>query len=226
MHRTALAAEQDAFLVDRLRERLARRLYPVHRLDRATSGVVVLALDPVTAAGLAAQFEARAVEKSYLAVVRGWLPDAGHIDHAIADRDDPAAGRRGAVTDFRCLATAEIDAAIEKYPRSRFSLGLLHPRTGRRHQLRRHMKHISHPIIGDTTYGRGPYNRYFREQVLVHRLLLHAWQLAFRHPEDGRSMTLTAPVEGVFLDVIDRFGWAGALCAVGEVGSGVGELDP
>ncbi|MEM9301789.1 MAG: pseudouridine synthase [Pseudomonadota bacterium] len=211
MHPTPLAGKQEHFLVHLLRDQLGEAVFPVHRLDRPTSGVLLLALDAETAADVGRQFAERAVRKDYLAIVRGWLPEAGIIDHAIADRDEPQAGKRDAMTEFRSLAQAEVDAAIEKYPQSRFSLGLLRPRTGRRHQLRRHMKHLSHPIIGDTTYGRGAYNRFFRERYAVSRLLLHASRLELVHPRSGDPLVLSVPVSGGFSQVTTRFGWRSAL---------------
>ena len=163
------------------RDRLGRRVYPVHRLDRATSGVLLFALDPEAARRLQEQLAAGTVHKRYLALVRGITPAEGVIDHPIPREDDGP--RVPAVTEYRRLGTFE-----------RYSLVEAVPRTGRRHQIRRHFKHISHPLIGDVRYGKGEHNRLFRERFGLHRLALHALEIAFAHPGDGRPLCIAAPV--------------------------------
>jgi len=163
------------------RDRMGRHVYPVHRLDRATSGVLLFALDSEAARRLQEQLEAGTVRKRYLALVRGITPEEGVIDHPIPrDEDGP---RVPAVTEYRRLGTFE-----------RYSLVEAVPRTGRRHQIRRHLKHISHPLIGDVRYGKGEHNRLFRERFGLCRLALHALEIAFAHPDDGRPLCLAAPV--------------------------------
>jgi tRNA pseudouridine65 synthase len=164
-----------------VRNRLGRPVFPVHRLDRATSGALVLALDPGTARGLQEQFIAGGVAKRYLALVRGIPPEQGVIDHPVPR--SPHGPRVPAVTEFRRLATFERYALLEVVPR-----------TGRLHQIRRHLKHVSHPLIGDVRYGKGEHNRLFRDRFGLHRLALHALELAFDHPADGRRLRLVAPV--------------------------------
>jgi tRNA pseudouridine65 synthase len=164
-----------------VRDRLGRRVFPVHRLDRATSGVLLLALDPGTARGLQEQLAGGLMRKLYLALVRGITPEEGVIDHPIPR--SPGGPRVPAVTAYRRLATFE-----------RYSLLEVAPQTGRLHQIRRHLKHISHPLIGDVRYGKGEHNRLFRERFGLHRLALHALELGFAHPEDGRPLRLVAPV--------------------------------
>jgi tRNA pseudouridine65 synthase len=164
-----------------LRDHLGQPVFPVHRLDRATSGALVLALDPGTARGLQEQFVAGRVGKRYLALVRGIPPEQGVIDHPVPR--SPEGPRVPAVTEYRRLATFERYALLEVVPR-----------TGRLHQIRRHLKHASHPLIGDVRYGKGEHNRLFRERFGLHRLALHALEIAFDHPQDGRRLTITAPV--------------------------------
>jgi len=164
-----------------VRDLLGRAVFPVHRLDRATSGVLVLALDPGTARRLQEQWLAGRVRKRYLALVRGIPPPAGVIDHPVPR--SPRGPRVPAVTEFRRLATFERYALLEVVPR-----------TGRLHQIRRHLKHLSHPLIGDVRYGKGLHNRLFRSRFGLHRLALHALELAFDHPTDGRPLRLFAPV--------------------------------
>ncbi len=175
------AAQDRIFALQIVRDRVGRHVHAVHRLDRATSGVLLFALDSGTARRMQERFEAGAVEKRYLALVRGIPPESGVIDHPIPrDVDGP---RVPAVTEFRRLAIFERYALIEA-----------RPRTGRRHQIRRHLKHISHPLIGDVRYGKGEHNRLFRERFGLHRLALHACELAFKHPETGEMLRIAAPV--------------------------------
>jgi tRNA pseudouridine65 synthase len=175
------AARDRTFALQLVRDQAGRRVHAVHRLDRATSGVLLFALDPETARRMQERFAAGAVEKRYLALVRGIPPEEGVIDHPIpSDLDGP---RVAAVTAFRRLATFERYALVEA-----------RPRTGRRHQIRRHFKHISHPLIGDVRYGKGEHNRLFRERFGLHRLALHALELAFEHPETGEALRIAAPV--------------------------------
>jgi tRNA pseudouridine65 synthase len=164
-----------------VRDRLGRRVFPVHRLDRATSGVLLLALDSGTARGLQEQLAGGLMRKLYLALVRGITPEEGVIDHPVPR--SPEGPRVPAVTAYRRLATFE-----------RYSLLEVAPQTGRLHQIRRHLKHISHPLIGDVRYGKGEHNRLFRERFGLHRLALHALELGFAHPVDGRPLRLVAPV--------------------------------
>lgn len=183
-------------------------VYPVHRLDRPTSGILVFARDPETARRLGLAMMAGEVSKTYLTMVRGWPPGEGEIDHPL--REEPEDRRRKgqeqpvreARTRYRTLATTEIPVAIEKYPTSRYAMVELYPETGRKHQLRRHMKHISHPIIGDANHGRGRHNRYFAERFGEGRLMLAATRMAFTQPVTGDRMTFEAPLEQSFLQVM------------------------
>ena len=162
-----------------LRDQIGRHLYPVHRLDRGTSGALVMALDPGTARALQERFEAGEVRKRYLALVRGIPPEEGVIDSPVPR--SPDGPRVPAVTEFRRLGTFERYALLEVVPRS-----------GRLHQIRRHLKHISHPLIGDVRYGKGEHNRLFRERFGLHRLALHALELGFPHA--GGDLRILAPV--------------------------------
>ena len=186
-----------------LRDQLGRKVWPVHRLDRATSGVLLFALDAETAAGIGRQIMARKVNKRYLAVARGFTDPAGRIDYPLStgDRreDQPAC------TDYQRLATLELAIPIGRYPCARYSLLSVWPRTGRTHQIRRHFKHIFHPLIGDTTYGEGRHNRLFRMEFGCHRLLLHAIDLELQHPSSGGNLRLHAPLSGEFARIEAEF---------------------
>lgn len=202
VHRSNRGTDQ-RFAMQLLRDQLGQRVFPVHRLDRATSGLLLFALDADSAARMGEQMMARTVTKRYLAVVRGHVDDEGLIDHPLAP-DGKGMGKE-AQTRYRCLARIELPFAIGRYPTSRYSLVMAQPETGRMHQIRRHFKHIFHPIIGDTTYGEGRHNRLFRQHFYCHRLLLHASELSFQHPADQRSMTLSVQPDAEFQRVIERF---------------------
>ncbi|WP_100639878.1 pseudouridine synthase [Marinobacter salexigens] len=186
-------------------------VYPIHRLDRPTSGVLVFARDPATARTLGVAMMAGDVKKTYQAVVRGWPVEEGIIDHPL--REEPEDRRlkgleqpvRDARTRFRTLATTEIPVAIETYPTSRYALVELYPDTGRKHQLRRHMKHLNHPIIGDANHGRGRHNRYFAKRFGRGRLMLAATCIEFAHPATGMPLSVGAAPEPSFLEVLSIF---------------------
>jgi tRNA pseudouridine65 synthase len=202
VHRSSRSTDA-RFIMGLLRDQLGQRVWPIHRLDRATSGVLLFALDADTAGLLGQQMMARDIGKRYLCVVRGYIDDEGVIDHPL--KAEGRGPEQEAVTEFRCLARMELPIAIGRYPTARYSLVEAQPHTGRMHQLRRHFKHLFHPIIGDTTYGEGRHNRLFRIEFASHRMLLHASRLSFEHPADGRPMRIDCPPSGVFADLIERF---------------------
>lgn len=219
VHRSELDRRETRFAVQLLRDQIGQRVYPAHRLDRGTSGVLVFALSPEGARALGQQFESQAVHKDYLAVVRGIPPEAGSIDHALSRQRDPAEwvgdnsseAPQDALTHYRRLASVELPFAVDRYPTSRYSLLHLEPATGRRHQLRRHLKHIAHPIIGDATHGKGRHNRFFAERFGCGRLLLACVSMQLTHPVSGKPLSLTAPLDGEFARLIDTLGWGDAL---------------
>ena len=215
VHRSPIDRHETRFALQLLRDQLGQRVYPVHRLDKPTSGVLLFALSGEMARRVADQFGTRSVRKEYLAVVRGWAPAEGVIDYPLREKLDRIADRdRGAtreaqdaVTRYRCLATVEIPFAVDRYPHSRYSLVVLYPETGRKHQLRRHMKHIGHPIIGDAKHGKGVHNRFFQGQYGCYRLLLACTALAIDHPVTGARLRLEAGLDAPFATVLNEFGW-------------------
>ena len=212
VHRSALDPKAPV-VMQQLRDQLGQRVYPVHRLDRATSGVLLFALDRYTADQCMQAFQNRRIEKQYLLVARGYTNDDGIIDYPLARHQQ--APEREAITHYQTLARCEQPWAIGRYPTSRYSLVLARPKTGRHHQLRRHFAHIRHPIVGDTTHGEGRHNRAFRQFLGVHRLLLHAWKLRLSIAQT-EALTITAPfVASEFLHTalwsgLDRKGFSGA----------------
>ena len=215
VHRSHLVGREDDYLIDRLRRMIDGPLHLVHRLDRGTSGVTLGARSKTAAALLGERFMNRSVEKTYLAIVRGWPPERGVIDYPLggAGKNEPA---RPALTRWRRLAQIEVPIALGRYPRQRYSLLELQPETGRYRQLRRHLHHIHHPIIGDATHGRGEHNRLFKQHFHSYRLLLHAWRLRFQHPVDGRLLALEAPLDATWRSLLDRFGWSACIASSGE----------
>ena len=184
-------AQDDVVLVDLLHAQLGQRVWPIHRLDRGTSGAVLFALDAEAARTLSQRFEAGEVRKRYLALVRGH-PAAGEhlIDYSLRRVDHKSKQRQEAQTRVRVLDTA----VLEGGPRGGlYALMEAEPLTGRTHQIRRHLKHVAHPIIGDVRYGKGEHNRFFRAQYGLHRLALHALELRLEGLE-GESLEITAPL--------------------------------
>ncbi len=206
VHRTRIS-EDTVFVLQTLRDQIGAPVYTIHRLDRATSGVLVFGTSAEAAEALAAGFREKTMEKKYLAVVRGWTDDAGTVDYAVRDQDKPGAELLPAVTHYRTLGRSEMPYAIgKKYSTARFSLVEAEPETGRRHQIRKHFAHILHPIITDKRHGDNKHNRYFGEQFGFGRLLLHATTLAFTHPYTGEPLRLQAPVDAEFIHGLELTG--------------------
>jgi tRNA pseudouridine65 synthase len=208
VHRSKFVGPADEFLIDLLREQVGDDVYLAHRLDRATSGVLLVARSKEIAAALGEQFMQRSVHKQYLAVVRGWPePAEGLVDYPLPGSRDTGP-RREARTRYRRLATVEAPIALGRYPQQRYALVLAEPESGRFRQIRKHFAHIHHPVIGDCQHGRGDHNRLYKQHFGCHRMLLHAWRIRFAHPVSGAPMHLQAPLDEAFAALLDRFDWA------------------
>ena len=212
VHRSKIAVDEDDFLLERVQRQIGATLYLAHRLDRATSGVLLLAKSREMAGELGRLFMARDVAKRYLAVVRGWPADEGVIDYALPDVRERSP-RKAAVTRWRTLATTTVQISLGRYPEQRYALVEALPETGRYRQIRKHFHHVSHHIIGDTSHGRGDHNRLWRMHFGMHRMLLHAWRIELRHPRSGEALALTAALDPTWRAVLERFGWTQALPA-------------
>lgn len=224
VHSTRIAAYVSQNAVKQLTKELGRPVYPAHRLDRPTSGVLLFGLTSEIARTLTIGFEKREVDKQYLAIVRGFTPETGAIEKPLediylrealanaADDDDddavpislPTAECR---TEYVTLATTEIPYSAGKYPTSRYSLVRATPLTGRTHQIRRHFKHIRHPILCDGRYGDHRHNHLFRDELRIRRLLLVARELTFTHPLSGDRIRVVAPVGEQFEQALSRLGF-------------------
>lgn len=204
-HASALARGEDDFLHDRLREQFGCKIYLIHRLDRATSGCLLIAFDNPSASTLGKQFMTRDVEKNYLAICRGWPEESFTVDHDL-DGGPGKPEKKPAITEFKRLAIAEIELASAHHESSRYALMLCTPYTGRFRQIRRHLKHVFHHLIGDTSHGDGRHNRNFR-MMGVHRMLLHAHSLSFQHPVSNARIKITAALDAEFEKAMQKMGW-------------------
>lgn len=215
VHRSAIDRFADVFAVQMLRDQLGKKVYPVHRLDRPTSGALVFALSAENARRLSFEFSEGRVRKTYAAVVRGIPPLTSVIDYPLKeeldDKADPLArldkAAQKAVTEISTLASVEFPVKVDKFPTTRYSLVKAWPKTGRKHQIRRHLRHLGHPIIGDVSHGSGKHNRYFRENFQINRLLLACTEISFLHPQKNVNLTVPAPLAQDFKSLLDQFGW-------------------
>ena len=221
VHRSGIAAGQDdIFALQLVRDQVGRWVYPLHRLDRPTVGVLLFALDVETTRRLKEAFTARTIEKSYRGVVRGWLEGEGVIDHPLKksnlSRRERRRRREGrlveepkpAVTRFRALATAELPFPVGRYGTARYTHIEARPESGRTHQVRRHMAHLSHPLVGDTRYGDSAHNRFFRDRFGSSRLFLLAHSLEFTHPMTGRLLKITAEPDEEWASLMTLIPWS------------------
>ena len=210
VHRSKIANDETDFLLDRIKEQCGSNLYLAHRLDRATSGVLLLAKSREVAGEIGRAFMAREVTKRYLAVVRGWPDAEGTIDYPLSGVREHGP-RKPALTRWRTLATTTVPVEMGRYPEQRYALVEASPETGRYRQIRKHFHHVSHHIVGDTSHGRGDHNRLWRIHFQLQRMLLHAWRIEFAHPRSGERFRLQAPLDAAWQRVLERFDWAGAL---------------
>ena len=216
VHRSWLDRHETQFAMQMTRDLIGQHVYPVHRLDRPTSGVLLFALDPQTARTLSEDFAQHRVQKEYLALVRGWTPEQLFIDYPLKEELDKIADKFATVdkpaqeaqTQLQRLQTVELPYAVSaKHPTSRYSLVRLMPHTGRKHQLRRHMAHIFHPIVGDTKHGDGRHNRFFREQYDCQRLMLCNLSLTIQHPQLQSPLRIQTELDAQWQQLFAQFGW-------------------
>ena len=215
VHKSPIDKHETRFALQELRDQIGQYVYPVHRLDKPTSGVLLFALNAETAKTVSQLFRDNLVQKEYIAIVRGYTESKGEIDHPLKQMLDTKVQKEKGITkeeqeaqtEYERLETVELPYPVSRYPVARYSLVKLLPKSGRKHQLRRHMKHIFHPIVGDTKHGRGEHNNLFREKFACHRLLLHAQKMVFMHPVSKKKLVIVAPLDQVFEDLFKVFRW-------------------
>lgn len=208
VHRTRIAEEKKEFALQMLRDQLGHHLYTVHRLDRGTSGVLLFAKSAEAATPIVKAFEDKKVDKTYFSIVRGYTPEADTIDSPIRpDKDHQHKAPQDAVTNYTRLAVVELPIPVGRYNTARYSLVKVVPETGRMHQIRKHLAHIRHYIVGDKRHGDWRHNKMFLEELNSPYLLLHAAELSFIHPFSGKTINLKAQLPDNFLRLCFRFGW-------------------
>lgn len=203
VHRSSIAADESIFALQLLRDQLNRWVSPCHRLDRKTSGILLFALSTDVDKEIKKQFENHAVQKKYLALVRGYLPESGTSDRPL---EKQKGGFQDAITHFRCLQQVELDIEVSRYPKSRYSLAEIMPETGRMHQIRRHFAQLRHYLIGDKTYGECKHNKMFEQKFGLNTMLLHASELSFIHPITGENIYIKAPMNEEFIRILNEIG--------------------
>lgn len=192
-------------LLQKLENQLGYTVYPLHRLDRKTSGIILLLKDKSRVAEFQKLFSNKLIAKTYYAIVRGFSPASGEINSPV--KEDDSGIYKDALTRFETLAQIELPIPVNLHNTSRYSLLKLTPKTGRMHQLRKHMNKINHPIIGDPKYGDRFHNRMFEKEFGSTYLLLHAYQIEFTHPVSGQKMKLIAGFTDTWKMFFTRFSW-------------------
>jgi tRNA pseudouridine65 synthase len=204
VHRSSIARDATAFALQQLRSQLQQRVYPVHRLDRKTSGLLLFALTAEVNSLLQQQFMQQQVKKTYHAIVRGFVDESGTIDYPLKADDGKL---QQAITHYKRLYTAELAVPFGNFSTSRYSLVEIRPETGRMHQIRKHFAHILHPIIGDRPHGCNKQNRLFIEKWKHYDMLLHAQQLEFFHPVSRERLVIWADYQPTFKAIMRVMGW-------------------
>lgn len=222
VHRSWLDRHETRIVMQTVRDQLGQHVFTVHRLDKPTSGVLLMGLSSDVGRLLSQQFEQHQIKKRYHALVRGWLEDEALLDYPLTEEQDKIADKfssedkqpQSAITHYRGMATVEMPVAVGRYPTARYSMVELEPQTGRKHQLRRHMSHLRHPIIGDSRHGDLRQNRGAAEHFGCQRLMLHASQLSLTHPITGEALTLRANLDETWMNMLSQFGWQGLLSEI------------
>ncbi|WNC69839.1 tRNA pseudouridine(65) synthase TruC [Thalassotalea nanhaiensis] len=215
VHRSFMDRDEKYFALQLVRDMVGQYVYPLHRLDRPTSGVLLFGLSEDIARKMGQAFTDKTIKKTYYAITRGFLEGEGQVDYPLKEKLDKLGDKfvsqdkpaQEAVTDYKSISTASLPIALGKFPSVRYSLVQLKPHTGRRHQIRRHLAHLRHPIIGDINYGDNKQNPFFGEHFGFKRLMLHAQKLQFSHPITQQDVCITAEFDQDWLSVFAELGW-------------------
>ncbi|MBU1564723.1 MAG: tRNA pseudouridine(65) synthase TruC [Proteobacteria bacterium] len=215
VHRSYMDKDEIYFALQLVRDQIGQYVYPVHRLDRPTSGVLLFALSVEVARLMGQSFADRTIKKTYYALTRGHLLGSETIDYPLKENLDTLGDQnvsrnkepQQAKTAYQSLLTASLPIPLGKFDTVRYSLIKLEPSTGRRHQIRRHLAHLRHPIIGDINYGDNKQNPFFREYFGFNRLMLLAKKLDFVHPVTNVKIALEVEFDQQWLNVFDKLKW-------------------
>ncbi len=210
VHRSMIDRHETEFAMQIVRDMVDQHVYTVHRLDKPTSGVLLFALSSEVARLLSEQFTEQTITKTYHALLRGWTEDQ-HIDYALKEKLDKIADKKArqdkaaqsAQTDLKVLHRYTYPVAVGRYPQARLSWVELSPHSGRKHQLRRHMAHIRHPIMGDTSHGDGKQNKFMRQTFNFNDLALINSKMQLVHPVTQQSLSLDAPLSSELVQLLD-----------------------
>lgn len=196
VHRSSIASQETVFALQIVRDQTKKKVYPVHRLDRKTSGVLVFAFSSEIAKSLQVQFNNHSINKKYLAITRGYFPEEIEVDYPLTNDRNKT---QDAITFFKRLKTTELNIPLGKHSTSRYSLIEVFPKTGRMHQIRKHCNHLRHPIIGDRPHGCNKQNKLFKQRWEMMTMLLHAEELNLKHPVTGEPLVIKARLNKEFL---------------------------
>lgn len=203
VHRSSIAADAEEFALQLLRDQIARPVYPAHRLDRKTGGVLLFSLSKEMDGAMQVCFAEKKVAKTYWVIVRGYTADNGTIDYPL--RKDNGTLQE-AVTHYHTLRRAELPIPSGKFNTSRYSLVEVTPETGRMHQIRKHFAHIFHPIIADRPHGCNKQNRLWKDAFAMDTMMLHAKGLCFLHPITGHNIIIEAHLQAEFVRTLEILG--------------------
>lgn len=204
VHRTSIATEDSEFALQMLRDQLNQHVYPIHRLDRKTSGVLLFALDSETTAELQACLQDKKSQKRYIAIVRGYFPDEIEVDYPLTNDSGKT---QDAITHFKCIERVELPIPFGKFETSRYSLVEAKPKTGRMHQIRKHLDHLRYPIIGDRPHGCNKQNKLYLEKWNMKTMMLHAVSINIKHPKKEEQLLIEAKFHGEFIRMMEVLGF-------------------
>lgn len=215
VHRSYMDKDEIYFALQLVRDQIGQYVYPVHRLDRPTSGVLLFALTSEVARSMGEAFTNKTIQKTYYALTRGHLLGNGTIDYPLKEKLDKLGDKnvsrdkepQQAQTAYQSLLTASLPISVGKYDSVRYSLVKLQPATGRRHQIRRHLAHLRHPVIGDINYGDNKQNPFFREHFGFKCLMLLAKKLDFVHPVTSEKITIEVQFDQQWQSVFAKLAW-------------------
>jgi tRNA pseudouridine65 synthase len=215
VHRSYMDKNEKYFALQLVRDQIGQHVYPVHRLDRPTSGVLLFALKSDTARLMSHAFAAKNIKKTYYALTRGHLLGTAIIDYPLKEKLDTLGDKnvrrdkdpQQAQTMYQSILTASLPIPLGKFDTVRYSLIKLEPSTGRRHQIRRHLAHLRHPVIGDINYGDGKQNPFFREYFGFKRLMLIAKELSFIHPITNMDVEIKVKFDEQWRNVFKKLDW-------------------